>query len=635
MLSRWTKSIMAFAHDTAAAGIAFLLAIYLRMGDRLFDIAPNLLISNLLLFVATCAGVFLFSGLYRSIWAYASVRDLGALLKAVTIAIALYMAMSFAFTRLEAIPRSTPIISWFIMLAVLGGSRLSYRLLREGRLSFLWQNAGAGRTPVLLYGAGDEADLFIRALAANPQAPYEVVGVVAENIKRVGRDIHSVPVLGTLNDLNAIVSTLRKKNRAPVRLILTKSAAEADSPIAAQLLEDAKRLGLSLSRAPQVTRLQDDGGKAVTDVPIAIEDLLGRPETVLNRDAINHLAAGRVVMVTGAGGTIGSELCRQIAALKPSKLVLLEFGEFNLYTINTELHDAGVSLPIAPYLADVRDAARVKQIFQDEKPDLIFHAAALKHVPIAEYNARETVLTNVLGTKNIIDAAANAKAAAVVLISTDKAVNPSSVMGATKRVAEMLVQAVDEDHTETRALAVRFGNVLGSTGSVVPRFKEQIAKGGPVTVTHPDMTRFFMSVREAVELVLQASAFAIQPQAKRGRIMLLDMGKPVKIMDLARQMIRLAGLQPDQDIKIVVSGLRPGEKLHEELVSASEKIEKAEVDGVNLVSPPALPPSFAFQLAELLKTAETMADQELVKQQLERVVNSPAVETKKTIPPAA
>jgi FlaA1/EpsC-like NDP-sugar epimerase len=591
LMRRWTKSLFAFCHDFVAAAVAFYIALYLRLGDQMPQVPLDVLSKNAALFAVTCGVVFMVSKLYRGIWAYASVRDLGAILRAVTIAVAIYTALSFVLTRLEDIPRSTPVIAWFVLLAILCGSRLSYRLLREGRLATLWTSAGAGRTPVLLYGASDEANLFIRALAANPQAAYEVVGLIAENEKRVGRQLHAVNVLGTLKDLPDIVRKLQAKGKAPTRLILTKSASQNDAGLASSLLDTAGKLGLSLSRLPTMTNLQDGmatDAAQIKDRPIAIEDLLGRPEIVLNRDAIASLVSGRRVLITGAGGTIGSELTRQVIALNPSHICLVELSEFNLYTIGMELTEKFPTQRMTAHLGDVRDHVRLQQLFQQEKPEIVFHAAALKHVPIAEENVRETVLTNVLGTRNIADCARAVNASAMVLISTDKAVNPSSVMGATKRLAEIYCQLQDSANHATRFLAVRFGNVLGSTGSVVPRFKEQLAKGGPLTVTHPDMTRFFMTVREAVELVLQASAQAVKVGSQRGQILVLDMGKPVKIVDLARQMIRLAGLRPDEDIKITYTGLRPGEKMHEELYAAEENIHPSEADGVSLLTPPPL-----------------------------------------------
>ncbi len=604
-LFRPSPRAMAFTHDAVMAALAFILALYLRLGDDLFSMPFHVFISTTALFTLTCAIVFWASGLYRGIWAFASVRDLAEILRAVSIAVAAYALAGFLITRLEGVPRTVPFMAWFILLAGIGGSRLAFRLLRERRLSALWERSGGGRVNVLIVGAGDEADLFIRAVGSNPQAPFKVVGVVGENNKRVGRRIHGVEVLGTLDELSGLVEKLREQDRTPSRLILTRSLTRMNGALVADLLEKCTALGLSLSRLPALTELRDDvaSSLAVRDRPIALEDLLGRPETVLNRQAIRTLVKDRRVLVTGAGGSIGSELVRQIAALEPEHLTLLDLSEFNLYRIELETHDGFPDLPARAFIADVRDPARLTQIFRDEKPDLVFHAAAIKHVPLAETNAREALLTNVIGTRLVADCAVKTGVSAMVLISTDKAVYPANVMGATKRLAELYCQALDLSSTGTRFITVRFGNVLGSTGSVVPRFQEQLTKGGPLTVTHPDITRYFMTIREAVELVLQASALGVQPGDERGRVLVLDMGQPVKIADLARQMIRLAGLKPGEDIQIAYTGLRPGEKLHEELFSPHEELVPSSADGVRIAKSPTVE---LTQLQQSLSNFATM-----------------------------
>ncbi len=537
-----------------------------------------------LIFTLACGFVFWAQGLYRGIWAFASLRDLTEILRSTALAVAIFLAIAFVTTRLEGVPRTVPFIAWFIMLVGLGGARMIFRMLRERRLGVLWERSGAGRVNVLLVGAGDEADIFLRAVSANPQAPYNVVGIVGENDKRVGRTIQGTSVIGTINELPAIVASLRAQMKAPSRLILTRAVSRFNSGVVSQILEQSASLGLSLSRLPALTDVRSDVAQMLTvrDQPLALEDLLGRPETKLNRSDIRAMIRGRRVLVTGAGGTIGSELVRQIAALEPKALTLVEFSEFNLYRIDMEARETFPYLAVRSLIADVRDAARIKQIFTDEKPELVFHAAAIKHVPIAEDNIREAFLTNVVGTRIIADSCLHFGCTAMVLISTDKAVYPSSVMGATKRLAEMYCQALDLSSTTTRFVTVRFGNVLGSTGSVVPRFQEQLAKGGPLTVTHPDITRYFMTVREAVELVLQASSLSARPDDQHGKVLVLDMGEPIKIADLARQIIRLAGLRPDEDVSITYTGLRPGEKLHEELFADAEELMPSAADGVKV-----------------------------------------------------
>ncbi|HET6519071.1 MAG TPA: polysaccharide biosynthesis protein [Geminicoccaceae bacterium] len=346
---------------------------------------------------------------------------------------------------------------------------------------------------------------------------------------------------------------------------------------------------------------------------IAPEDLLGRPQVAPDRAASDRLISGRRVLVTGAGGTIGGELCRQIAALRPAELVLLDHGEFNLYRIELELRERTPGAAVEALIGDVRDAGRVERIFAEHRPELVFHAAALKHVPLVEANPVEGVLTNVLGARVVADAARAHGALAVVQVSTDKAVNPTSVMGATKRIAESYCQALDlasgppesgRDGGGTRFVTVRFGNVIGSSGSVVPLFQRQLARGGPLTVTHPEARRYFMTTREAAELVLQAAAHGLARPHERGRIFVLDTGEPVRIVDVARQMIRLAGLEPDVDVGIAFIGLRPGEKLHEELFYAEEVPVPTEAKGVLAATPrPVELPRLAAALDELVAAA--------------------------------
>jgi O-antigen biosynthesis protein WbqV len=594
---RLNRTVITLAHDLTMAWLAYVVSLYLRVGNFNFSIRGPW-IEQSLIFVAICGLTFWFTRLYRGIWRYVSVRDLGLIVQASTASVIAFVPICFAITRLEGIPRSVPGILWFVLIGFLCGSRLLVRLLKEGRLeNFL--NARAERTNVLVIGAGDEAELFIRAMLHDRQSPYKIVGVLDEKESRIGREIHNVKVIASMRDLTRVVNELKSKGNAPRRLVISRAASRTEN--FETFLAEAQALGLTPSRLPVMSELQD-GTKRPDLAPMALEDLLGRPETSLNRQAIADLIRGKNVLVTGAGGTIGSELARQIAQLQPAKLVLLENSEFNLYSIDLALREAYPSLDLTPVLADVREAGRIMRVFEEYRPHVVFHAAALKHVPMAEMNVRETLLTNIVGTRNVADASLSISADAMVLISTDKAVNPTSVMGASKRAAEQYAQALDVDGKGTRFLTVRFGNVLGSTGSVVPRFKEQLLKGGPLTVTHPEITRYFMTVMEAVELVLQACAHGLKEPA-RGRIMVLDMGRPIKIADLAKQMIRLAGLRPDEDVKVVYTGLRPGEKLHEELFSDSEKLTPAGVDGVLLAAAQPLPLTHVQSLVKDLAAA--------------------------------
>jgi O-antigen biosynthesis protein WbqV len=517
-----------------------------------------------------------------------------AILKAVSVTVLVYLALMFLLTRLDAYPRSTLVINWFVLAALLGGPRFLYRLSKDRRLPALLLGqhrratnpAAPRRVPVLLVGARDAAELFIRAVNLTPESSYRVVGMVDEKGTRVGRDIHSVPVLGALGDIARVLDRLAREGNKPQRLILTKD--NMDGALVRQLLEVCDRAGVTMSRLPRLTDFKSGVAEGIEVRPIAIEDLLGRPQTVLDREAMGAFIAGRRVLITGAGGTIGAELVRQVAEFGPSRIALLDSSEFHLYSIDLELSERYPNLPRAAILADVRDARRLGSAFVAEQPELVFHAAALKHVPMVEAQPSEGVLTNVVGTRIVADAARAAGAKAFVLISTDKAVNPTSMMGATKRLAEAYCQALDLDGRgadRTRFVTVRFGNVLGSTGSVVPLFQRQLARGGPLTVTHPDMARYFMTVREAVELVVEASVLGTRSRAGEGKIHVLDMGEPVKIVDLARQMILLAGLRPGSDIEIKFTGPRPGEKLFEEVLHAYEAPAPTEYPGILLASP--------------------------------------------------
>jgi len=587
MLARISaRGAIAFGHDIVMAALAFMISMYLRVGDAVFVYSPELLIRGTLVFTVIAAVVFRFMGLYRGVWRYASLNDLWAIAKATTLIILLFLSVLFLWTRLDALPRSLPFINWFVLMALLGGPRFAYRVYKDRRLDLLLQSEGVQRIPVLLVGSGDGAELFIRALSRPRNAAYQVVGIISERAKRVGRVIHGIEVMGTIDQLPAVVEQLKKRGRSPQRLVVTSET--LDGPQIRKLLDEAAHLGLTLARIPDPTKLSSGLEEKMEIRPIAVEDLLGRPQMPLDRDAMRGLIAGRRVLVTGAGGSIGSELVRQVCGFGPASVMLLDNSEYALYRIDMEISVGHPGLPRTPVIADVRDRERIHRIFADFKPELVFHAAALKHVPLVEANPFEGMMTNVVGTTNVAETCRETGVEVMVLISSDKAVNPTNIMGATKRIAEQVCQAMDRERHNgdgTRFVTVRFGNVLGSTGSVVPLFQRQLERGGPLTVTHPEMTRYFMTIREAVELVLEASALGGGRPDYAGKIFVLEMGEPVKILDLARQMIRLAGLTPDTDIPIKIVGLRPGEKLHEELFHSGEELVATEYDGILVGTP--------------------------------------------------
>jgi len=601
LLPNSRRALLAFTHDLAMAALSFAVAFYLRLGEDALHYEPRLTIAYGATFTSIAGVIFLVTGLYRGIWRYASLPDLFNITRAATLTVLVFLPVMFIFTRLESLPRSTLLINWLVLIALLGGPRLGYRLFKDRGLDHMLERSSAQSVPVLLISTRDGADTFIRETVRDRHGVYRVVGVLSDTRSRVGREIYGVPVLGLIDELDSVVTRLTRRGTRPQKLIVT--APDLGGMPMRELLDRADALAIPLARLPRATELRQGLADPGTIEPIAIEDLLGRPQAVLDREAMAALVHGRRIFVTGAGGTIGAELSRQLAALTPGSLVLFDNSEYLLYSIDLELRERFPGLVIRPLLGDVRERARVDEALAAERPEVVFHAAALKHVPMVEHNPIEGVLTNVVGSRNVAEAARAQGVRLVVQISTDKAVNPTSVMGATKRLAEAACQALDIDEAErqrrggakppaggTRFVTVRFGNVLGSTGSVVPLFSRQLATGGPLTVTDPDVTRFFMTVREAVELVLEASATVARDAgdtdpASRGKIFVLDMGEPVRIVDLAQQMIRLAGRVPERDVKIVFTGLRPGEKLHEELFHDAEAAMPTANPALRLAAP--------------------------------------------------
>ena len=633
-LPRLQRAVNAFIHDVVMAALSFVVAVMLRLGPEALTTINDSLLLALGLFTAVSAGVFWSMGLYRGIWRYASLNDVIAIVKAVTLAILVFSVVTFMVTRLEAVPRSTLLINWFVLVALLSAPRMLYRVIKDHGVGHLLEQGGQARVPVLVVGVDDVAETFVRAMARDPAAAYEVLGLVDPTNNRVGRQVRGVPVIGGLEELPGLLDEVSMRDRPPQRLVLTKHL-ERDRMEG--LLDLADSRGMTIARLPRVSDLQSgakegaEGGASALEVkPIAIEDLLSRPQTKLDRAAMSRLLAGRRVLITGAGGSIGAELVRQVAALEPARLILLDSSEYNLYAIDQELERGFPALPRRAVLGNVRDRGRLDSLMAREQPELVFHAAAYKHVPMVEANPVEGVLTNVFGTRNVADACLAAGVDAMVLISTDKAINPSNVMGASKRLAETYCQSLDLAQSRRRArgetgttrfVTLRFGNVLGSTGSVVPLFQRQLAEGGPLTVTHPEVQRYFMTLQEAVELVLQGAALSIaNPQDDAGKIYVLDMGQPVKIVDLARQIIRLAGHRPGHDVEIAFTGLRPGEKLHEELFHDKEPMLQTPHPGLRLAAPRTVNPELLRRGLDELAEQARSRDRGAVLSLLQRLV---------------
>lgn len=607
-------------HDVGMAVLSFPLSVWLRVGG--LHNLPFLTLGTTM-FTACAAAVFVFSGLNRGVWRYASLPDLLGIARAVSLTVLLFLALQFLTTRLEGYPRSAMLINWFVLIFLLGASRFLYRLLRDGNIGQLGQRARPLAVPVLLVGAGDAAEAFIRETHRTSAAPYAVLGILDRGGGRVGRRIHGVPVMAALSEAPAVVERLCARGKAPQRFVLTDDGVDRDQLRGLVTIAEAR--GMTLARLPRMTELHHhtDGSPQQTLMPVAVEDLLGRPRQVLDSAPMRELIAGKRVLVTGAGGSIGSELSRQIAGFAPARLTLLDHSEFLLYEIDREIAALQPGGPRRAVLGDIRNRARLEAVFAEERPELVFHAAALKHVPLAEANAPEAVATNVLGTRTLAEVCLVTGVDQMLLISTDKAVAPTSIMGAAKRAAELICQALDRRSVAAgrgcRFLAVRFGNVLGSAGSVVPLFQEQLGRGGPLTVTDPAMTRYFMTTREAVELVLQAAALAHR-QPQPGAVFMLDMGEPVRIVDLARQMIRLAGKQPEVDVKIVFTGIRPGEKLHERLYREEEHPTPAGVPGLLRIDPGALDWPALQPALDALQAAAEGRESDLLRASLARIV---------------
>lgn len=559
-------------HDALALAVAFVSAHLVVYGPDRIMWVPGIQ-EKTLAYVLVGGGCLYAMKLNRGLWRYASIPDLVAIVKAVTLAVTIFTIGNFMLSRAENVSRLAIMLIWVFSVFGLGAGRMLYRFIKETRFFPQLRDTGDLTEHYLLYPFSDTSENYIRAIRRLNPAGFRIAGIIDPRLAFVHNGMHALQVLGTPEHIASIVSQKHARGIAISGLIVTDpriSGAEMTN-----LLEACNAAGIGISRLPDMMDFPKAGdSNLLSPKPVRLQDLLGRPQVTVENLEISAFLKGNTVLVTGAGGSIGSELCRQIAAFRPDKLIFLDSSERNLYDITQEFSSSFQDISVVPVIADIRDRSRVDEVVNFFAPHVVFHAAALKHVPLVEANPVEAIKTNVLGTANLAESAVAAGAKAFVLISTDKAVNPSSVMGASKRAAELYCQALDLDDAPTSFRIVRFGNVLGSAGSVVPLFQKQIAQGGPVTVTDPDMTRYFMTIPEAVHLILQATSHGMndvkQPAETRGAILVLNMGQPIKIADLARRLIQLAGFRPDKDIKIEYTGRRPGEKLEEELLSNLE-----------------------------------------------------------------
>ena len=543
------RRLLVIVHDLGAIVAAWGLAFLLRFNLELPDVQWQTIEQTLPWVLCVQAATFWRFGLYHGMWRFASLPDLKRIVFAAAFAVLAASLVLFLIGRMENVPRSVLVIDPLLLVLLMGGSRFAYRSWRDGHLLTLHN---AATQPVLVMGAGDAAAMLVRDLARSRE--WSVVGILDGDSSMHGRLLLGIPVLGAVNDIGRHAARLDVQHA----IVAMPAASPAQRRRAT---EAATAVGLTVLTVPTYDDILS-GRIAISQVrKVELEDLLGRDRVQLDSEGLRAFLANKVVLVTGAGGSIGSELCRQIASFSPKILVFYELSELALYQIEQEF----VGKDVVCVVGDVKDARRLGDVFRQYRPDVVFHAAAYKHVPMMEgENAWQAVKNNALGTLRVARAAIDSGVSEFVFISTDKAVNPTNVMGTTKRLAEMVCQALQRGSTATRFVTVRFGNVLGSSGSVIPKFREQIAKGGPVTVTHPDIIRYFMLIPEAAQLVLQAGLMG-----KGGEIFVLDMGEPVKIADLAQDMIRLSGFAED-DIKIKFTGLRPGEKLYEELLADGE-----------------------------------------------------------------
>jgi FlaA1/EpsC-like NDP-sugar epimerase len=574
-------------HDLIATAAAIVLTFVMRFEDqRLAFKLPGL--ERFLPFFLVFAAVIYFAfGLHRNKWRFTSVPDLYNIFQASTALALSLVALDYVLLTPTVygeffFGKVTILLYWFLQMFLLGGSRIAYRYFLYSRT--LQRAKVADAVPALILGRAVDAEVLLRSIESGAVQKIWPVGILSPSSNDRGQSIRGIPVLGDIGDLERVVGDLGNRGTRIVRAVLAPSALSPEARPESILIR-ARKLGLSLSQLPSL----DSGGPAVQLAPVAVEDLLLRPSVKIDYRRLEHFVAGKSVVVTGGGGSIGAEICERMLIFGASRLLVLENSEPALHAVLEKLSAKDMTeVQVSGRLADVRDRDRIMTLVKQFKPDIVFHAAALKHVPLLEVDWDEGIKTNVFGSINVADAAAAAGAAAMVMISTDKAIEPVSVLGATKRLAEMYCEALDKEtarHSGTRLMSVRFGNVLASNGSVVPKFKAQIEAGGPVTVTHPDMVRYFMTIREACDLVITAASHALGSKAADVSVYVLNMGQPVKIVDLAERIIRLSGLEPGRDIKIAFTGIRPGERLHEILFAREEETADIGIPGIVAAKP--------------------------------------------------
>jgi FlaA1/EpsC-like NDP-sugar epimerase len=578
-------------HDLLATAAAVVASFFIRFEEGGLAERWRLLVVLLPAFLVYSGFIYGFSGLYKAKWRFTSLPDLFNIVRAATVLAVTLLALDYVLVAPNVygaffFGKITILLYWLLQIAFLSGPRIAYRYFRYTRTL---QHAKAGdSTPILVVGRSADVDMLLRAIESGAVTKIRPVGILSPSPADRGQAIRGISVVGGPDDLESVVAEFSNRGTNVTRLVLTPSAlAPEEKPEA--ILMRARRLGLTTSRLPSL----DDGGEALRLAPVNVEDLLLRPKVRIDYRRLEGFVRNKSIIVTGGGGSIGAEICDRIVTFGAGRVLVIENSEPALHAVLEALAVKQPRAKIEGRLADVRDRARIFRLMSAFRPDIVFHAAALKHVPLLEQDWEEGVKTNVFGSVNVADAAASAGASAMVMVSTDKAIEPVSVLGASKRFAEMYCQALDHDFARRgtahepamRLIAVRFGNVLASNGSVVPKFKAQIEAGGPLTVTHPEMVRYFMTIREACDLVITAASHALEQAQRDVAVYVLNMGQPVKIVDLAERLIRLSGLEPGRDIDIAFTGVRPGERLQEILFAREEPTAPIGIEGIVAAKP--------------------------------------------------
>lgn len=601
-MNRFNRRIAVIFHDLAMVSVAWLGAYLARFNFTLADFNWESFFTTLPVVLLAQGAVLWFTGLYRGVWRFASIPDLWNIIRAVVIGTLVVSLSLFLYIRLQGVPRTAPVLYPIFLVLMLGAPRLLYRMWKEHGLNLKFVPEAKR---VLILGAGRSGEMLVRDMRREGQ--YNPVGFLDDNPRLRGSRLHGLPVLGLLETLeNTVVSSA-----VDIVMIAMPSASNQQMQRVVGLCEQAEVPFRTLPRLHDLV----SGRSTLQELrEVAIDDLLGRDPVSLDWKNISENLTGKIVLVSGGGGSIGSELCRQIAKVGPSSLILLDQSEFNLYSIEMELSRVYPNLSLHACLVDVVDSQAVDYVLSKHGPDVIFHAAAYKHVPMLESQARQAISNNVLGTKTLALAADKHGCGTFVMVSTDKAVNPANIMGASKRAAEIFCQSLAK-RSKTRFITVRFGNVLDSAGSVVPLFRKQIESGGPVTVTHPEITRYFMTIPEASQLIMQAGAMG-----KGGEIFVLDMGEPVKVNYLAEQMIRLSGKVPGKDIEITYTGLRPGEKLFEELFHDQENLAETKHEKILLAQSRLTQWEAVQEVMAAMENACAIYDEQECKLLLKRIV---------------